>query len=177
MSDDELAERLKHGDESAFGALYERHSQSLLRHLSHLMGNAEEAEELLHEVMMLMIRKIDFYTPRSDLKASFKTWLFRLATNRAIDEIRKRKKKQVPDEESIPSEEERLEQKESETHLKSSLEELPPLQRTVLGLRIYDDLSYLEIALICGKDVNAIKQGLFQAKQSLKTILAEGGHT
>ena len=91
MNDDALAERLKIGDDTAFEALYERHATSLLRHFFCLMGNQQEAEEILHESLMLMIQKINFYVLRSELKNSFKSWLFRLSTNRAIDEIRKRK--------------------------------------------------------------------------------------
>lgn len=85
MNDDALVERLKNGDETAFTALYERHATSLLRHLVCLLGNQQEAEEILHESLMLMIQKINFYQSRSELKNSFKSWLFRLSTNRAID--------------------------------------------------------------------------------------------
>ena len=175
VTDDELAQRLKIGDEQALNMLYERHGKALLRHLSNLMGNDQEAEDILHESFMIMIKKISFYEPRSELTASFKTWFFRLATNRAIDEIRKRKKG-IKEEEAIqPPEDETYEKKEQEVTMKALVEKLPPLQRTVLGLRVHEDLSYLEIAAICGKDVNSIKQSLFQARKSLKAILMEEG--
>ena len=57
MNDDALAERLKIGDDTAFEALYEQHASSLLRHLFCLMGNQQEAEEMLHESLLLMIQK------------------------------------------------------------------------------------------------------------------------
>lgn len=174
-TDDELAEKLKRGDESAFNVIFERHSKSLLRHLISMMGNVQEAEELLHESLMLMIKKINFYEPRPDLTSSFKTWLFRLATNRAIDDIRKRKKSVAKEEETYPAEDETLELKEQEQNMNKYMDQLPPLQRTVLNLRVHDDLSYIEIAAICGKDVNAIKQCLFQAKKSLKNYLVKDG--
>lgn len=174
-TDDELAEKLKRGDESAFNAIFERHSRSLLRHLVSMMGNIQEAEEMLHESLMLMIKKINFYEPRPDLTSSFKTWLFRLATNRAIDEIRKRKRPAFLEEETHPAEDESFELKEQEQKMNQYIDQLPPLQRTVLNLRVHDDLSYLEIAAICGKDVNAIKQCLFQAKKSLKNYLVKDG--
>lgn len=174
-TDDELILRLKSGDEKAFYALYERHGKTLLRHLESIMGNVQEAEEILHESFMLMIKKVGFYGPRPDLKSSFKTWFFRLATNRAIDEIRKRKKGMKEEVETHPPEDETFEKKETEKNMKTFMDKLPPLQRTVLNLRVQDDLSYLEIAAICGKDVNAIKQSLFQARKSLKNILTEEG--
>lgn len=170
-TDDQLVEKLKKGDESAFYAIYERHSKSLLRHLVGMMGNVEEAEDILHESLMIMIKKINFYEPRPDLTSSFKTWLFRLATNRAIDEIRKRKRPMVKTEETHPAEDVKFEKKEEESSMQRYLEQLPPLQRTVLSMRVNDDLSYLEIATICGKDINAIKQCLFQARKSLKAYM------
>ena len=172
-TDDELVEKLKIGDESAFYALYERHAKALLRHLVSMMGNDQEAEDLLHESLMIMIKKINFYEPRPDLTSSFKTWLFRLATNRAIDEIRKRKKPMVKSDEVEKAEDEKIVKKEEESAMKRHMDELPPLQRTVLSLRVHDDLSYLEIAAICGKDINSIKQNLFQARKSLKAALGE----
>jgi RNA polymerase sigma-70 factor (ECF subfamily) len=175
-SDDSLAEKLKAGDESAFQFLYDRHSKSLLRHLLHMMGNVQEAEDILHESFMLLIRKINFYEPRSDLSAGFKTWFYRLATHRAIDEIRKRKKRSDNEEEIYESEDEKYERKEFGMVLENEMRKLPALQRTVLSLRVHDDLSYLEIALICGKDVNSIKQSLFQARRTLKNqLVASGG--
>ncbi len=174
-SDDSLAEKLKAGDEVAFQVLYDRHAKSLLRHLLHMMGNVQEAEDMLHESFMLLIRKINFYEPRSDLTSGFKTWFFRLATHRAIDEIRKRKKRTVPEEDVYESEDERYERKERGIVMETEMRKLPPLQRAVLSLRVHDDLSYLEIALICGKDVNSIKQSLFQARKTLKNQLALAG--
>jgi RNA polymerase sigma-70 factor (ECF subfamily) len=174
-TDDQLVERLKKGDEKAFYSIYERHSKSLLRHLLSMMNNAEEAEDILHESLMLMIKKINFYEPRAELESSFKTWLFRIATNRAIDEIRKRKKPMAKSNEVQASEDEKYQIQEEENSLKRYMDQLPPLQKTVLNLRVHEDLSYIEIATICGKDVNAIKQCLFQARKSLKTFLQEEG--
>lgn len=175
-SDDELVTRLKTGDDRAFDLLFERYAEGLLRHLVCLMGNREEAEDMLHESMMLMIQKINFYEKRSDLPQSFKSWLYRLSTNRCIDEIRKRKKKTVAREEVLPAEEINYMKMEQKTLMDELMNKLPPLQRTVLSLRVHEELSYLEISAICGKDINSVKQGLFQAKKSLKNmLLAHGG--
>lgn len=179
MTDDELVEQLRVGEDSAFEALYERYAVSLLRHLLTLMGSHQEAEDMLHETMLLMIQKINFYTPRSEMKQSFKAWLFRLGTNRAIDEIRKRKRKVDLDFEVIADTSEAQEdlylRKEDESLLNELMDKLPLMQRMLLGLRVVEDLSYLEISVICGKDVNSIKQGLFQARKSMKHLLIQRG--
>lgn len=175
-SDDELVEQLKEGSSAAFDLLYERYATSLLRHLLCLMSNHQEAEDMLHESMMLMINKINFYQPRADLKNSFKSWLFRLSTNRAIDEIRKRKKHPQTEMEVAPVAMESIyESKEQEVIISELLQKLPLIQRVILSLRVHDDLSYQEISLICGKDINTIKQGLFHARKNMKNlILAQG---
>lgn len=179
MNDDALAERLKNGEEAAFEALYELHATSLLRHLFCLMGNQQEAEEMLHEALMLMIQKINFYVPRPELKNSFKSWLFRLSTNRAIDEIRKHKSGHETLVEAIeaesPVQDELYEAKEKEFIISDLLLRLPALQRMVLSLRVLDDLSYMEISAICGRDLNTVKQGLFHARKAMKNLLLEQG--
>ncbi len=179
MNDDALAERLKSGEEEAFEALYASHATSLLRHLFCLMGNQQEAEDMLHESLMLMIQKIHFYVPRQDLKNSFKSWLFRLSTNRAIDEIRKRKAVQefVTEEHEMesPVQEEIYQSKEREFIISDMLLKLPLMQRMVLSLRVLDDLSYMEISAVCGRDVNTVKQGLFHARKAMKNLLLEQG--
>ena len=177
LKDEDLVEQLKLGSDEAFEELYRRYSQSLLRHLFCLMGNKEEAEEMLHECMMLMIQKINFYSHRPDLNNSFKSWLYRLSTNRAIDEIRKRKEKVTEEQEILDSAQldEIYENKEKEELIGSYLMKLPLVQRTLLSLRVQDDLSYMEISVICGKDVNAVKQGLFQARRTMKDYLLSHG--
>lgn len=175
-SDDELVEQVKEGSTAAFDLLYERYANSLLRHLICLMSNHQEAEDMLHESMMLMIQKINFYQPRAELKNSFKSWLFRLSTNRAIDEIRKRKKHPVAEMEASSANLETVyESKEKEVIIIDMLQKLPLIQRVILSLRVHDDLSYQEISLICGKDVNTIKQGLFQARKNMKNLMLTQG--
>lgn len=175
-SDDELVEKVKEGSTDAFDLLYERYATSLLRHLICLMSNHQEAEDMLHESMMLMIQKINFYQPRADLKNSFKSWLFRLSTNRAIDEIRKRKKHPVSEMEPSSAPLETVyETKEKEVIIAEMLHKLPLIQRVILSLRVHDDLSYQEISLICGKDINTIKQGLFQARKNMKNLMLTQG--
>lgn len=177
--DDELVQKLKEGDEKSFEILYERYATGLLRHLMCLVGTKEEAEDLLHECMMLMIKKINFYQPRNDLRNSFKSWLYRLSTNRAIDEIRKRKMHvSVEPDTQLDinlSHHDLYEEKEKEFIIGDFLMKLPLMQRTVLSLRVVEDLSYKEISAICGRDINAIKQGLFQARKSMKNFLIQQG--
>jgi RNA polymerase sigma-70 factor (ECF subfamily) len=179
MTTELWVEELKRGSEEAFVSLYQLYAPSLMRHLVNMLGNQQEAEEMLHEVMMLMLQKISYYSPRADLKNSFKAWLWRLATHRAIDEIRRRKGRMEEwSETSVASEEnieEQYEKREEEGLIGELLQQLPLMQRMVLGLRVNDDLSYLEISAVLGRDVNTVKQGLFHARKRMKELLIQKG--
>ena len=168
-------EGVKAGDEASFAALYHCYATDLLRHLAAMLGDRQEAEEVLHEVMMLMIQKIHHYAPRPEMKNPFKAWLYRMATHRAIDEIRRKKGQAAlgwQDEaaETAVAGDERLLRLEEGQLVGELLARLPLMQRTVLGLRVHDELSYLEIASVVGRDVNAVKQSLFHAKKGLKDM-------
>lgn len=177
--DEELIAGLKKGDEASFGELYRRYGEGLLRHLLCILGKKEEAEEILHESFLLLIKKINFYEERPELKNSFKAWFFRLGTNLAIDELRRRKTRAEKSWDSELREEETEEdamiERERESMIGRLLQDLPSLQRTLLSLRVYEDLSYLEIAAVCGKDINSVKQGLFQARKKMKDLLLQNG--
>lgn len=176
QTDDELVGELRKGSEEAFNLLYQRYSSSLLRHIMCVLKSKDEAEEVLHECFILMLQKINFYQPRTELQQSFKAWLYRLATNRAIDELRKKKSPgDLRVSEVQTSAEIDYVVKEESSLFAKLFESLPPVQRTLLGLRVHEDLSYQEISVIVGKDINAVKQGLFQAKKTLKDLLAKNG--
>jgi RNA polymerase sigma factor (sigma-70 family) len=172
-------EELKGGSDEAFVSLYQLYAPALMRHLVNMLGHQQEAEEMLHEVMMLMLQKISYYSPRADLKNSFKAWLWRLATHRAIDEIRRRKGRMEEwDDAQVASAlnvEEQYEKREEEGLIGELLQQLPLMQRMVLGLRVNDDLSYLEISAVLGRDVNTVKQGLFHARKRMKELLIQKG--
>ncbi len=178
-SEAQIIEKLKLGDEDAFSYLYEKYSGLLMSHLFCMVGKREVAEDLLHEVFMMMLTKINFYNEDTSLKNSFKAWIYRIATNKAIDEIRKHKNikfeeldTEIPDGIDI----ENIFENVWRNHkIHEFLAKLPLVQRTFLNLKVNNDLSHLEIARVCSCQVNTVKQGLFQARKSLKNmLLAEG---
>jgi len=169
-------EKLKQADDTAFAYIYNEFEVPLINHLFRMLGHQERAEEAFQDVMLIMIQKIHFYEDRSDLKSPFKSWLFRIATNKAIDELRKKKKMAYEVEELIETD---IAEVIIEENLKYRLSELimtlPLIQRTFLNLRVKEDLSYFEIARICGCNVNSVKQGLFRARKSLKDLIVKEG--
>jgi RNA polymerase sigma factor (sigma-70 family) len=173
---DENIQKLKFGDEEAFAYLYAQLESPLVNHLFKMLGRVEKAEEVFQEVMMTMIKKIGFYEPRSELKNSFKSWIFRIATNHAIDELRKNKRKKLEfAEEIIADIAEDVIENDLSDKLGDLIMSLPVIQRTFLNLKVKEDLSHLEIASICGCNVNAVKQGLFRARKNLKDLILKEG--
>lgn len=173
-----LVQNLKEGDEAAFDELYLEFEASLYNHLLRMIGQREKAQELFQETMLVMIRKIDFYSYRNELANSFKSWLFRIATNLAIDEIRKTKKisqKQFID--NVLIDDQHILEIDLKDRLNILIMRLPLIQRTFLNLKINEELSHFEIAKICGCDINTVKQGLFRGRKTLKNLLINEGIT
>src|SRR5947209_11710596 len=88
-------------DAAAFGELVERYQQRLVGILHHLLGNADEAEDLAQEVFLRIYRSRQRYHP----KAKFSTWLFTIANNLALNVLRARQRKPavpLPSQESGP---------------------------------------------------------------------------
>ncbi len=141
-----------------------------------MTGSSQKAEEIFQDVMLTMIKKVDHYTYRSDLKNIFKAWLFRIATNLAIDEIRKNKKLSfTQDNPEVAVESNEVETEDFKERLNILIMKLPIIQRTFLNLKVNEDLSHLEIAAVCGCNVNSVKQGLFRARRTLKGLLINEG--
>lgn len=172
-------ERLRGGDEEAFALIYDQLSRPVLNHLVCMLGQQELAEEVLHETFMTLIAKINFYRHDPGLRDSFRSWVFRLATNRAIDEIRKLKKVRFEDVQAQLGEqasaEADYEAMERDSRVQGMILRLPLLQRTVLNLRLNGDLDHQEIARVCSCSIDSVKQALFLARRGLKTMLLEEG--
>lgn len=171
-------EQLRNGSEEAFEQIYNLFEKPLYNHLYKMLGSEAKAQEVFQEVMITLIKKIEYYSDRSDLKNSFKAWLFRIATNLAIDEIRRNKKvsfiEEVPE---IAVEEDAVEFQDMKGRVNTLIMKLPTIQRTFLNLKVNEDLSHMEIAAVCGCQVNAVKQGLFRARKTLKDMLIKEGFT
>lgn len=169
---------LKEGKDEAFVAIYNIFEKPLYNHLLKMLGNSSKAEEIFQESMLTLIKKIDLYSHRNDLQNSFKSWVFRIATNLAIDEIRKTKLTKIttPIEKiEIGFDSSEVEKADTSDRIQILIQKLPLMQKTFLNLKLNEDLSLKEIAVICKCEINTVKQGLFRARQSMKNLLIEEG--
>ncbi len=187
-TDKSLIEAHIKGDTKAFGELVRRHGDNLLGYLTRMTGSRERAEDLFQETFKRVHEKADTFRG-----TRIKSWLFAIATNVAIDGMRRRKRLQVvslnqkldsDDEESQdlsavavadnsyePSQNAIMtEQKEQ---VRQALELLPARQRATLVLAYYQQLSYPEVAQVLGCSIGTVKTQMYRALKSLAKRLPD----
>lgn len=177
--------RVRDDDEAAFAELVERFRHRLVAVMHHLVGNADEAEDLAQEVFLRVYRNRKKYTP----KAKFSTWLFTIANNLALNALRDRKRRPVlplevqesgplgprPNEAVAAARDEppahNLQQQELADVIRCALDGLNERQRVAIVLNKFEDMNYADIAEVMGLTTKAIKSLLSRARAKLREAL------
>ncbi len=156
-----------------FEAIARQYSGMLYRHIHRMVGNREDAQDILQDVLLLIFRKL--HTFRGD--ASIKTWVFRIASNRSIDFIRQSRRRPAEElSENISSKESPLifTQRQAEIDvLNLALNQLPAEQRQVVVLKEINGLTFREIAEILQIPENTAKTRMYTSLKKLREILAK----
>jgi len=176
-------DRVAKGDDEAFEILVNRHQVSVLNLIYRFIGDRTQAKDLAQEVFLQVWQAAKNYEP----KAKFTTWIYRIATNLCLNELKSARRKKwvsffrshedneysmeqsLPDD--SPSAEDLLLIRERSRQISDALQSLPANQRMALVLKRYDDLSYEEIARIMGCSVSAVESLLVRAKRTLQEKL------
>jgi RNA polymerase sigma-70 factor (ECF subfamily) len=177
-TDEEWMLRLQAGDDHAFDHLLGKYRAPVVHFVYRLVREPALAEELAQEVFLRVFRARRSYRPR----AKFTTWLFRIATNVALNALRDGRMRRWG-ETSIdaedadpqvaqlsapgPTAEQRLLEAERARQIRAAVESLPEKQRLAVLLHKYQDLDYAEIAPILGCSESALKSLLFRAYEAL----------
>ncbi len=192
-SDAHIIERLKMGDEAALETIFNLHSGKLYSVAHRILGEAADTEEVIQDVFWTVYRKAKSFKGESQLS----TWLYRLTVNAALGRIRRSKKKrEVEYEEYLPKFQEdghhlvrpvvdwsdTLDEKyaRQEVHgiLRKALDELKPIDRSVVVLSDMEGLADKEIAAALSLTVSAVKTRLHRARLFLRGKLAvQLGHS
>ena len=176
--------RVKQGDRDAFEALVEKYKQPVMNLVYRTLADATEAEDLSQHVFLQVYKSAHRY----EVSARFSTWIFTIARNLCLNEIRRRSRHPADslDEVSPENEEQPLRQVEDlrnfsppDALLQSELEErvelamaeLPEKQRTALLLCRQEELSYEEMAQVLGCSLSATKSLIHRARETLKQVL------
>ena len=188
MTEQELVERAKKGEEAAFEVLVTDNEKRIYNLCRRLTGNPEVAAELTQEAFLNAWRGLSRFQGES----SFSTWLYRLASNACIDFLRKEKRRQnlsmtvslddeeearqveLPDERYAPERE--LERTEVRQAVAAGLERLTPEHRQVLVMREINGLSYAEIGAVLGLEEGTVKSRIARARNALRKVLTERGN-
>ena len=183
LTDERLVELALDGDEEAFGLLVRRYQRRLTAFLSQLVGDLELARELSQEAFVRAWSALSRFDPRY----RFSTWLFRIAHNLGIDQLRRRRLKTVslyrtdaegdevevivPDATKDPLG--HLENHALASELRQVIDELRPEYRELVLLRHFAGLSYQEIADFKEMPLGTVKNKLFRAHSVLRNALAD----
>ena len=180
-SDAAAVAQARAGDSDAFRVLVERHSRNVFRLAFRMTGNEQDAEDLVQETFLRAYRQLGKY----DGRASFGTWLYRIAANCSLDLIRLRKRRQ---EQQGPADEEGQElavtvvadaptpdrlafSGELQQLLAPALDSLSAMERTAFVLRHYEGMCIEEIGRALGVHAGAAKHSVFRAVQKLRRAL------
>ncbi len=178
--------RVKAGDESAFGYLVQKYRRPLVGFMYRMCHNPATAEELAQEVFLRVYRSRSSY----EASAKFSTWLYRIATNLAVNHARDTRHERpestvrldepdqetgtTPDlaDESLTAEEQLL-KRERLAAIRSKVSALPERQRLAVMMHKYQQMDYRQIAAVMKLSESATKSLLFRAYETLREQLKE----
>ena len=167
-------QQVKDGDLRKLAVLFERHHRALFQFFARCSGgNREQSEDLVQEVYFRILR----YRHTYDVKQSFTAWMYQIARNAKIDQLQKRRPETPHENDDIPSNAMRIDEKLSRSQeldlLRRALDKLPEDKREVLVMCRYQELKYEEIAKILGIEVGAVKVRVFRPVRALAEIYTE----
>jgi len=185
-TDVQLMLDVKAGDEQSFELLLRKYRTPLVNFLYRMVRDTAVAEDLAQEVFLRVYRARNEYAP----SAKFTTWMFRIATNLALNSVRDNRHRrmdismdqtvnagddeqpamEVPD--RAPTIEQKLVARTRSVMILRAVHALPEKQRAAVLLHKYQELDYDEIARILECSESALKSLLFRAYETLRTELA-----
>ncbi len=179
MTDSQLIREIKDGNVELYSMLMSRYQKKILAFVYHMLRSAKleaMAEDLCSEAFYKAYRSLHSFR---ELDASFSTWLYTIARNTVLSELRKQKTAHVSLDDTAyipaaPAEsgpEQSLLRSEKTLKVREAINSLPEKQRSALILREYEGLDYQEIANILDQTVSSVKSLLFRARASVKSQL------
>lgn len=182
MESPDAAEALAHafqdGELEVFGDLIELHQERFFRVAYRVVGDADEALDVVQDAFVKIHDRIDSW----DRESRFTSWAYRIVTNVAIDRLRRRGRERKAWEQRAQGWDEthedaadaglvREERRTLVDQVRDAIEQLPPGQRAIVALRHYEQFSLKEIAEIRGCALGTVKSTLHQAFRSLRRAL------
>jgi RNA polymerase sigma-70 factor (ECF subfamily) len=188
MTDEQIVQLLKEGQAAAADELYKKHAKSLYVYLSFIL-NVPNAEDVVHDIFIRVIEKAHQFNPK---KASFRTWLFRIAHNHAVNLFRREKLvkfqsleqnvgkddggKVLPLGDTLADETQNIDRsslalavRECIGRLKNEIEKQAIVMYYIFGK------NYDEIGAVFGKSISAVRKYVISAEEKVRNCLEDKG--
>ena len=172
------------GEGFCFDELVKRYHRPIASFIFRMIGNRETALDLTQDVFIKVYGSLDRYRP----EFKFSTWIYKIASNTAIDHLRKASLSTSPlyfvnDEEEVelqipakgPSPERALQRSERRAQIEEVIAQLPPRYRELILLRHVSELGYDEIAEVTGLPLGTVKNRIFRAREAMRKHLVRLG--
>ena len=175
---------VKKGDQQAFSELVDLYKDKVFQVAYRMLGNVHEAQDVSQEAFLRAYINLESY----DINRKFSTWIFRIATNLAIDRLRKKKPdfhledqvagtedlnyySQISGEDKLP--EDQVVQQEMQEWIQQEIMMLPPKYRSAIILKYMEDLSLKEISEILNLPVATVKTRIHRGREALRKRLRD----
>jgi RNA polymerase sigma-70 factor (ECF subfamily) len=176
---------IQKGDQEAFRSLIHAYKDRVAANIARMTGPGTDPEELAHEVFVRVWKSAHRYEPSARLS----TWLFTIARNLVLNEVRYKTRHPTVSRDALLEENSEgthepfspanarpdaaLAEAELQAAIENALQRLPENQRTAILLRRFEDASYEEIAAILEVSVSSVKSLLFRGRTTLRELLSE----
>ena len=182
--DREFVERALDGDESAYHALVEKYQNALFHHIRRIVRDRSEIEDLVQESFIKAFSALDSYSTQY----AFSTWLYKIATNHAIDFLRKKRLRTQSIDKPVKTKEGEMDvelpdttyrpdrhivEDQRKTLIQEAIDALPPKYYRVIVLRHQHEKSYEEIARELDLPLGTVKAHIFRARELLNKHLRD----
>ena len=160
------------GQVARLAVLFERYHRPLFRYFVSMNGDREQAEDLVQEVFFRMLRYRTSYDPAQ----SFTAWMYQIARNAGVDQVRKRRAAEVVDIDSFtltsasPGPEESASRGQDLALLRRAMDQLPEDKREILVLSRFQGMKHEDIAVVLGCEVGTVKVRVYRAIRALEQI-------
>jgi RNA polymerase sigma-70 factor, ECF subfamily len=179
IEDNIYVTRVKEGDKEAFGGLYDKYIEQIYRFVYYKVFNKEITEDIVSDVFFKALDRIHSFDQQ---KAGFSSWLYAIARNTVTDHFRTdRKNENIEDIFDIGVDDRTIEQSDASKALKEVedyLRKLNATQREIVILRIWEDMSYKEIAAVTGGTEGSVKMNfsrlIKKIREDLKHMVGSG---
>ena len=172
------------GDQGAYQTLVEKYERGLTHHIRRLVRRQEDVEDLVQETYIKAFGALESYAPQY----AFSTWLYKIATNHAIDYLRKRRLPTVSLDKPVQTRDGEMQMEVADstfrpdkaivedqrrTILQEAIDALPEKYHRVIVMRHQQDMAYEEIADQLGLPLGTVKAHIFRARELLNKYLRD----